>query len=70
LELLASTIAPHYGAMVLTMAWGTLRIGEAAGLRRIDLDLVTGHLRVANNLLEVGSLLHEGPPKTRPGDAR
>ena len=67
LELLASVIAPRYRAMVLVMAWGTLRIGEAAGLRRIDLDLAAGRLRVANNVVEVGSRLHEGPPKTAAG---
>jgi len=67
LELLASSIAPRYRAMVLVMAWGTLRIGEASGLRRIDLDLAAGSLRIANNVVEVGSRLHEGPPKTAAG---
>jgi integrase len=67
LELLASAIELRYRAMVLVMAWGTLRIGEAAGLRRIDLDLAAGRLRVANNVVEVGSRLHEGPPKTAAG---
>jgi integrase len=67
LEVLADTIAPPYRAMVLTMAWATLRIGEAAGLRRSDIDTVAGTLRVANNIVEVGSKLHEGPPKTAAG---
>jgi len=67
LELLASSIEPRYRAMVLVMAWGTLRIGEAAGLRQIDLDLAAGRLRVANNVVEVGSRLNEGPPKTAAG---
>jgi len=68
LELLASAIAPRYRAMVLVPAWGTLQIGEAAGLRRIDLDnLAAGRLCVANNVVEVGSRLHEGPPKTAAG---
>jgi integrase len=67
LELLASAIAPRYRAMVLVMAWGTLRIGEATGLRRMDLDLAAGSLRIANNVVEVGSCLHEGPPKTAAG---
>jgi len=34
LERLADTIDERYRAMVLTMAWATLRIGEATGLRR------------------------------------
>jgi integrase len=67
LEVLADTIAVPYRAIVLTMAWATLRIGEAVGLRRSDIDTVAGTLRVANNIVEVGSKLHEGPPKTAAG---
>ena len=67
LEMLASTVDESSRAAVLIMAWATLRIGEVLGLRRIDLDLNAGRLRVANNLVEVGSRLHEGPPKTRAG---
>ena len=52
---------------MLTMAWATLRIGEAAGLRRSDIDTVARTLRVANDIVEVGSKLHEGPPKTAGG---
>ena len=46
LEQLASAIDPRYRAMVLVMAWATLRIGEAAGLRRSDGNLGTGTIRV------------------------
>jgi integrase len=67
LELLAATIDPRSRAMVLVMAWGTLRIGETMGLRRIDLDLSAGRLRVANNLVEVAGRRYEGPPKTKAG---
>ncbi|MGB9112679.1 MAG: tyrosine-type recombinase/integrase [Acidimicrobiales bacterium] len=67
LELLAATINPRSRALVLVMAWATLRIGEAMGLRKIDLDLSAGRLRVANNLVEVEGHLHEGPPKTKAG---
>jgi len=67
LEALAATVDERSRAAVLVMAWATLRIGEVLGLRRIDLDLNAGRLRVANNLVEVGSRLHEGPPKTRAG---
>ncbi|MGH9291870.1 MAG: tyrosine-type recombinase/integrase [Acidimicrobiales bacterium] len=67
LELLAATVDVRSRAMVLVMAWATLRIGEALGLRRIDLDLMSGRLRVANNLVEIGGQLHEGPPKTKAG---
>ncbi|MCU1495996.1 MAG: Phage integrase [Acidimicrobiaceae bacterium] len=67
LEHLASTVEPRSRAMVLVMAWATLRIGEATGLRRSDIDLLTGRLRVANNVVEVAGTLHEGPPKTNAG---
>lgn len=67
LEILAGAVDGRYRLMVLTMAWATLRIGEATGLRRADVDLVEGTLRVANNVVQVGSLLHEGPPKTASG---
>jgi len=39
-----------------------LRIRDAAGLRRSDIDTVAGTGRVA--LVEIGSKVHEGPPKT------
>jgi len=42
----------------------TLRIGEASGLRRSDIDIVAGTTRVANNVVEVAGKLHEGLPKT------
>ncbi|HZT66035.1 MAG TPA: site-specific integrase [Acidimicrobiales bacterium] len=67
LEVLADTIDSRYRAMVLTMAWATLRIGEAAGLRRADLGPDATTLRVANNVVEVGGRVHEGPPKTSAG---
>jgi hypothetical protein len=53
--------------MVLVMAYATLRIGEAAGLRRTDVDVVAGTLRVVNNLVELRGQLHEAPPKTDAG---
>jgi integrase len=67
LERLADTIDKRYRAMVLTMAWATLRIGEATGLRRSDIDVVAGTIRIANNVVEVAGKLHEGPPKTAAG---
>jgi integrase len=67
LEQLATTIDTRSRAMVLVMAWATLRVGETMGLRRIDLNLGTGRLRVANNLVEVAGRRYEGPPKTKAG---
>ncbi|MHB1447166.1 MAG: tyrosine-type recombinase/integrase [Acidimicrobiales bacterium] len=67
LALLVDTIDSRYRAMVLVQAWATLRIGEATGLRRLDVDLVAGTLRVENNVVQVGGRLVEGPPKTKAG---
>jgi integrase len=44
-----------------------LRIGEAAGLHRADIDPLAGTLKVANSLVEVHGRLVEGPPKTAAG---
>jgi integrase len=67
LERLAAAIDIRWRSMVLVMAWATLRIGEAAGLRRGDIDSVAGTLQVATNLVEVHGRLFEGPPKTAAG---
>jgi len=67
LELLADTIHADSRAMVLLMAWATLRIGEALGLRRLDLDLKARRMRIANNLVEVAGRRYEGSPKTKAG---
>jgi integrase len=45
----------------------TVGIGEASGLRRSDIDVVAGTIRVANNVVEVAGKLHDGPPKTAAG---
>ena len=67
LEHLAGIIRAPWRAMVLTAAYATVRIGEAAGLRRVDVDRLHGTLRVANSLVEVSGRLIEGPPKTAAG---
>jgi integrase len=67
LEALAGVIDRPWRVMVLAMAWATLRISEAAGLRRVDIDVVSGTLRVANSIVEVDGHLIEGPPKTAAG---
>ena len=67
LERLSLTIDPRFRAMVLLMAWATLRLGEASGLRRSDVDLLAGTIRIENNAVQVRGHLIEGPPKTRAG---
>jgi integrase len=62
---LADAIAPRYRALVLVGAYGGLRIGELAGLRRNRVDLLHGTVQVAEIVVEVRGVLHTGPPKTR-----
>jgi integrase len=62
---LAGAIDRRYRALVLVGAYGGLRIGELAGLRRARVDLLRGTVSVAEIVVEVGGVLHVGPPKTR-----
>jgi integrase len=62
---LADAIASRYRALVLAGAYGGLRIGELAGLRRNRVDLLRGIVQVAEIVVEVRGVLHMGPPKTR-----
>ena len=64
---LADTINPRYRALVLVGAYGGLRIGELAGLRRGRVDLLRGTVDVAEIVVEVRGQLYTGPPKTRAG---
>jgi integrase len=62
---LADTIRPSYHTLVLVAAYGGLRIGELAGLRRERVDLLRGTVEVAEIMTEVAGKLQVGPPKTR-----
>lgn len=53
---IAEVIQPRYRALVLLAAFSGLRWGELVGLRRRDLDLGAGTLRVRRNIAE----LHNG----------
>jgi integrase len=64
---LADVIDPRYRALVLVAAYGGLRIGELAGLRRRRVDLLRGTVDVAEIVVEVRGELYMGPPKTRAG---
>ena len=62
---LADAIGSRYRALVLVGAYGGLRIGELAGLRRKRVDVLRGTVTVAEIVVEVQGVLHIGPPKTR-----
>jgi integrase len=64
---LADAIGPRYRALVLLGAYGGLRMGELAGLRRGRVDLLRGTVDVAEIVVEVHGQLDSGPPKTRAG---
>ena len=67
---LAEAIRPGYQALVFVGAYGGLRIGELAGLRRSRVDLDAGTVDVAETVVEVEGRLLFGPPKTRAGRRR
>jgi len=64
---LADAIHPRYRALVLVGAYGGLRIGELAGLRRGRVDVLRNRIEVAEIVVEVSGHLTFGPPKTRAG---
>jgi integrase len=64
---LADVIDPRYRVLVLVAAYGGLRVGELAGLRRRRVDLLRGTVEVAEIVTEAGGVLRFGPPKTRAG---
>ena len=61
---LADAIAPEYRALILLGAFGGLRIGEIAGLRRGRVNLEAGTVQVIEVITEPKGQLHFGPPKT------
>jgi integrase len=54
-ERIAETVGDRYRALILVAAWGSLRFGEAAGLRLRDLDLLRRRFTVAGAVVQVGS---------------
>jgi integrase len=68
---LAESVGPFYGALVFVLAYGGLRWGEAAGLRRRNVDLLARQVVVVEQLLELPGGGHRfGPPKSRAGVRR
>ncbi len=65
---LVEAMAERYRALVLLAAYGSLRWGELAALRRCDVDMKHGTIRVERSLTELagGGYLF-GPPKSAAG---
>jgi integrase len=65
---LSEAMPPRFSALVLLASWCGLRRGELMGLRRDDVNLMGGTLRIERTVQQLsdGSLL-VGPPKTDAG---
>jgi integrase len=65
---LADAVPSRYRAMILVATFASLRFGEVTALRRSDIDLAAGTVRVARAFGEVrGQGLVAGPPKSVAG---
>jgi integrase len=64
-ETLVASIEPRFSALVLLAAYGGMRFGELAGLRRKRVDVLRGRVTVAETLTDVNGVLSFGPPKTK-----
>jgi integrase len=65
-ETLADSIDPRFRALVLLAAYGGLRFGELAALRRRRVDILRGRVEVAEATSDVhGHPLSFKPPKTK-----
>lgn len=67
LEALTLAMPERYRSMVLVAAWCALRFGELAELRRGDVDLTAGVLRVRRGVVRVNGRAVVGAPKSDAG---
>lgn len=61
---LGSAVGERYEAVVYLLAYGGLRIGEAAALQVADLDLLRGRVTVSKAATELNGHFEVGPTKT------
>lgn len=64
---LADAMPPRFSALVVVAALSGLRWGELVALRRRDIDLDAGTVRVIRKLAALRSHLEFGPPKSAAG---
>ena len=64
---IAGEVLPRWRALILTLAWGGLRIGEALALARCDVDLESGTVRVRRRVYRLPDSreLDVAAPKTK-----
>jgi integrase len=70
LEVITAAMPDRLRAMVTLAAWCGLRFGELAELRRDDLDLDAGHVRVERAMTARDGQLWIGTPKSEAGTRR
>lgn len=66
-QALAAAVPDRYGALVLVLAFGGLRFGEATALRRCDVSPDGASVTVERSARHVGGRWLIGPPKTDAG---
>jgi integrase len=64
---LAEVMLERFAAMVIVAAFSGLRWGELAALRRCDVDVASGIVRVPRKLAKLRNRLEFGPPKSEAG---
>lgn len=67
LALLVQAMPDHHRSLTLTAAYCALRFGELAALRRSDVDLERGVIRVRRGVVRVDGQVIEGTPKSDAG---
>jgi integrase len=67
LEALTAAMPQRYRAMTLLAAWCGLRFGELAELRRSDIDMTNGRIRIRRAVVRVGGKSIVGTPKSDAG---
>lgn len=67
LEVIAEQMPERLRAMVMLAAWCALRFGELAELRRQDIDMVAGVVRVRRGVTRVAGVPVVGTPKSTAG---
>lgn len=67
LEVIVDNVPARYQAMVLLAAWCGLRFGELTELRRADVDVKEGVLRVRRGVTRVNGEFIVGDPKSAAG---
>lgn len=65
---LADAMPARFRALILVAAFSGLRWGELAALRRSDVDLATGVVRVPRKLAALRNRMEFGPPKSEAGN--